>query len=248
MDTYQAKIYTTVLIASSILISIVIFFIVSIIRQQRRNLELHRLNILTEINTLEKERTRMAADLHDELGPTLSAIRFQVESVDAADEEEQEILNKASKQIDETISRVREIAGNLMPSALIRKGLVNGIQEFLHKLSHPSLAIEFKHSLTDEIPQDKSINIYRIIQEIIQNTIKHAKASKLLIQIEQKEKNICVVCEDNGVGFNYKKIINDQTGLGLRNLKSRAEIMGGKMDVLSVPGKGSQFKFVIPIN
>lgn len=248
MHAQQTQIYTAILITCVLIGSIILYFIFSIIRQQKRNLELHRLNILTEINTLEKERTRMAADLHDELGPTLSAIRFQVESVEAMDEQEQQILQKAGKQIDDTISRVREIAGNLMPSALIRKGLVTGVNEFIHKLPHPSLQIEFTHHLSDEISQEKSINIYRIIQEIIQNTIKHARASKLLIQINQVEDRLHIVCEDNGVGFHYNQLSKEQSGLGLRNLNSRTEIMGGKMDVYSVPGKGTQFRFIIPLS
>ncbi|MER3471791.1 MAG: sensor histidine kinase [Chitinophagaceae bacterium] len=247
MDANEAKIYSAVLIASLFLSSIVIFFIISIVRQQRRNLELHRQNILTEINTLEKERTRIAADLHDELGPTLSAIRFQVESVEVDDEEEQEILQKAGKQIDETIGRVREIASNVMPSALIRKGLINGLVDFISKFSHPTLQIEFQHDVKDDLSQENSINIYRIIQEIIQNTAKHAHASKLLIKIEQKKNLLHIICEDNGLGFNYNNIIKQPSGLGLRNLKSRVEIMKGKMDVYSVKEKGTQFNFIIPM-
>lgn len=247
MDPEKAKIFTAILTSAILIGSIIIYFIISIIRQQRRNLELQRLNILTEINTLESERARMAADLHDELGPTLSSIRFRIESVEAADEEEQVMLTKAGSQINDTIARIREIAGNLMPQSLIRKGLITGTTEFIHQFAHPTLNIQFGHSIQTELSQEKSINIYRIIQEIIQNTAKHAQATKLVIQLIEEKGKLVLLCEDNGTGFNYQQIVREKTGIGLRNLKSRTEIMGGKMTVYSVSGKGSQFRFEVPL-
>src|SRR5688500_15662821 len=109
MDPYQTKIYTAVLITSVVLGVIIGYFIISMIRQQRRTLQLQRMNILAEINAIEKERTRMAQDLHDELGPTLTVIKFEVDSAEAKSEEDRELLQKASGQLNDAVAKIREI-------------------------------------------------------------------------------------------------------------------------------------------
>src|ERR1051325_216225 len=129
MDSQEARIYTVILIISVTLGFIIAYFIVSIIRQQRRNMRLQKANILAEIAAMEKERMRIAADLHDDLGPILSVIQFQVDNVEGVQGEEKQQLIEASRHVDSLIGRVREIANNLMPSALHRKGLMTAIEE-----------------------------------------------------------------------------------------------------------------------
>jgi len=246
MDTNQTKIYTAILISSLLIGTIIVYFVVSLIRHQKRNLELHRLNILSEITTLEKERARMAADLHDELGPILTSIKFNVSSIEVPDKEDDLLLKKSSGQIDDAINRIREIARDLMPATLTRKGLRDGLDDFISNL-HLHLHIQFEYLLQSEVPQEKGIHIYRMIKEIIQNTIRHAAATKLLIRLEEEKNYIRIICEDNGNGFDYEKIIQSQKGIGLRNLKSRAELLGGKFDIYSVKGKGTQHTITIPL-
>jgi len=248
MDSQETLLFNVIAITSIVLGIIITFFIISIIRQQRRNLELHRLNILAEITTLEKERTRIAADLHDELGPLLSAIKFKINSVDTVDEEDQQQLEGASHHLDDMIRRLREIAANLMPSVLLRKGLVAAVRLFTENIAPGQLRITFNHPTLPEIPQEKSINTYRIIQEITHNTLKHARASHLVIDMSLKGQTLVLKTEDNGVGFVIGQKMRDSSGLGLRNLKSRAEIMGGTFTAESAPGKGTSYLFEIPLN
>jgi two-component system, NarL family, sensor kinase len=248
MDSQETNIYNAILITAAVLGTIIIYFVISIVRQQRRNLELHRLNILAEINTLEKERTRIAADLHDELGPILSAIKFKINSVDAADEEDQYQLEKASAHIDDLITRLRQIAANLMPNTLVRKGLVAALEEFFNNTAQFSTHITFTHGKLPEISPEKSVNIYRIVQEIVHNTVKHAKAKELLIDLSVRNNMLVLSAKDNGVGFDYQQRLKENSGLGLRNLKSRAEIMGGTVTIESRPMKGTLSIFEIPLN
>lgn len=248
MDSQETNIYNAVLITALVLGTIIGYFIISIIRQQRRNLELHRLNILAEITTLEKERARIAADLHDELGPILSAIKFKINSVDTPDEEDQYQLDKASAHIDDLIGRMRAIAANLMPNTLVRKGLVAALHEFINNITPSATHITLQHTELPEINQEKSINIYRIVQEIVHNTAKHAKASELQIEIMTRANNLILTTHDNGVGFDYHNKLKENSGLGLRNLKSRAEIMGGNVSIESRPAKGTSYIFEIPLN
>ena len=123
MDAQEARIYMAVIITVVVLGIIIGYFAISVIRQQRRNMELQKANALAEISAMERERARIAIDLHDDVGPVLSVIKFRVDNANVSDAEEQEELKKASAQLDEVIARMREVSNNLMPSVLQRKGL-----------------------------------------------------------------------------------------------------------------------------
>lgn len=249
MDAHQAKIFTAILISSFTLGTVIVYFVISILRQQSKNLKLQRLNILTEINAIEKERTRLAQDLHDELGPLLTVIKFEINSVEAKSDDDQLLLKRVSSQLDDSISKMREVARNMMPTVLLRKGLKTALEEMINQTNEYSpLLVQFHYRIEINIDQERSINIYRIIMEIIQNAIKHSGASELIIQIENREGRLEIITEDNGVGFDYEAIREHDSGLGLRNLKSRVELMGGKFIVHSKISKGTQFIFDVPLN
>jgi signal transduction histidine kinase len=247
MDAQETRLYAAILITSVVLGIIIIYFFISIIRQHRKRLKLYKQSIYTEINTLERERTRMAADLHDEVGPVLAAVKLKLNSLDihnAADELE---VQKTNEQIDNLLRRMREISFDLMPNSLIRKGLPAAINEFVEYCSKSSaLQIKFKF-VPIILTQEQSINLYRIIQEIIHNTIKHARANELLMELRQDAGVIVLATQDDGIGFSYDTKSKEATGLGLRNLLSRTELIGGKMFFESKKGKGTTYIFEIPI-
>ncbi len=248
MDTKEAGIYIAIIITVIVLVVIISFFAISIIRQQKRNLALQKANILAEISAMEKERSRIAADLHDELGPVLSVIKFQVDFAIQSEQIERKELGKASEQLDEIIERMREIANNLMPSALHRKGLVVALEEHISKVgSTIRLKIQLEYPDHLELAEHKAIHVYRTIQEVIHNCVKHAKADKMDIRLERKNGYLTILCRDNGIGFDYPKLSKESKGIGLSSLKNRTEIMGGSLVVESKPGKGSAFLFEIPI-
>jgi two-component system, NarL family, sensor kinase len=248
MNQEQAKLYTAILIGCLVITIIIIYFAVSLVRHQRRALAFNRKNLLQEITTLEKDRSRMAADLHDELGPLLSQVKFRVNSLEVHDPEDQEQLETSSRQIDEVIERIRGIARNLMPGSLLKKGLHTAIKEFVEGLNRNGrVEVHYFNESKLMVDEEKSINIFRTLQEICQNTLKHAKASHLLIKFYDKGNTLHIICEDNGTGFNYEKVYEENRGLGLRNLKSRIDIMGGKLFVTSEEGKGTQYAMAIPV-
>ena len=248
MDPQEARIYIAIIITVFVLGVIIGYFAISVIRQQRRNLELQKANALAEITAMEKERARIATDLHDDLGPVLSVVKFRVDHASLVDNEAKEELHIASEQLDELIARLREVANNLMPSALIRKGLIGAVEEFTRNVTTSSnMVISFTADENIKLGEDKSINIYRVIQEVVQNCLKHAKAKKMEILFEEKKGLLKIICRDNGVGFDYSKLSKESAGIGLRSIKNRSEIMGGNMVVESKPGKGTAFLFEIPI-
>jgi signal transduction histidine kinase len=247
MDTNETKIYTAILIAAAILGIILVFFIITIIRHQRSNLILQKEKIQAEINTLENERKRIASDLHDDLGPLLSAVKLQINNVDLGNREDQEMIEKASMHIDSILSRIREIANNLMPQTLIRKGVIVAIKEFIDNLnSVQPFTINFICNADLILGNDNDIHIYRIVQEIVHNTMKHSKASELTIEIRKLSNKLLILMADNGIGFDYRNIAKSSLGLGLKNLLSRVETMKGILYIDTSPGKGTRYTIEIP--
>ena len=238
--------FKVIAIVSVILGFVIFYFILSIIRRQNEVMKWQQARIKAEIDTLENERRRIASDLHDELGPMLSAVKLQINHLEPSDESEIIALERSSAHIDEIIQRFRDISYNLLPNTLIRKGLVKAVEEFINKLNGAHrILIDFT-SMELTLPPDKEINLYRIIQEIVHNTIKHARASKLLISIETPPGKLLLKTTDDGIGFNYEEKVQVALGLGLLNLYSRAEVLGGQFKVISQPGKGTTFIVDIP--
>jgi signal transduction histidine kinase len=248
MDTQEKDLYNSLLIVVIVMGIVLVYFIFTIVRYQRRSLRLHKDKIRAEIDTLENERRRIASDLHDELGPILSAVKLQINNLESENEGDKLLIDKSSQYIDTIINKLREISNNLMPNTLLRKGLAKAIQEFIDGNSHAyKLSIKFVCENDLNLNQDKEINIYRVVQEIVHNTVKHAKASLLIIRIAVENNHLILSTADNGLGFDYFNQAKENTGLGLRNLQSRAEIMGGEITCISEPGKGTNYTLEIPL-
>jgi two-component system, NarL family, sensor kinase len=248
MDSTEKEIYNIVLIIIGVVGIILAYFIITIIRYQRRSLKLHKEKIRAEIDTLEKERRRIASDLHDELGPLLSAVKLQINSLNTTDPDDESVIVKASSHLDTIIRKMREISNNLMPNTLVRKGLQKAITEFIDNNRNVyGLEIRFICEQDLHLNQQKEVNIYRIIQEICHNTVKHAQASLLIIKIIIEGDRLLLMTADNGKGFDYFNKVKDNPGLGLRNLQSRTEVMGGDLLCRSESGKGTTYTIEIPI-
>lgn len=248
MDAKETSFYTAVLIVSIILGIIIGYFIVSIIRQQRRNIALYRQSVLAEITAMEKERARIAADLHDELGPMLSAIKLKINSFELSDADDVVQVEKTNLHIDGLIKRMREISYDLIPNTLIRKGLVMALKEFIEFVNQAnSFKIEFVVEEPLAISEQKSIHLYRIAQEIINNTMKHSGGNTLQIQLKQSNGILFLSTTDNGKGFDHYAASKGNGGIGLRNILSRTEIIGGQMFVESQKNEGTKYSFEIPV-
>jgi len=248
MDAKETTLFTAIIVSAVIIGSILAYFIISIIRHQRRNQRLYKSKIMAEVTTLEKERSRMASDLHDELGPVLSSVKLKVNCLDIETEEDKLQLEKINGNIDDIIQRMREISNDLMPSTLVRKGLVAAVNEAIEKTSKSGgLKIIFQNEEPVALETEKAIHVYRIIQEVIHNTIKHAQATSLHINLARKNSKLILTTKDDGIGFKHSRILQEASGLGLRNLLSRTEILDGEMYIDSSKEKGTEYVFELPI-
>jgi signal transduction histidine kinase len=202
---------------------------------------------LAEITTLENERARIANDLHDELGLVLSTIKVKLSSIEIDDADDRKELQESSDYLDDMIKRMREISNDLMPTTLLRKGLEPAVEEVVKKISvSKDLKINFHSSDIPMLPNEIAINFYRIILEIIHNTVKHAKAANLIIELKKENDFIFLNTQDDGIGFNYTSAMKGNPGLGLRNLLSRTDVMNGSLFIESKVNIGTKYSIQIP--
>lgn len=189
----------------------------------------------------------MAHDLHDELGPVLSAVKMKINSFDLTDKEDKIQVEKTNQHLDDVLRRIREISFNLMPNSLLRKGLAPAVKEFVEYLNNNTKTTFSFKAENLKLEEQTAVNIYRIIQEIVHNTIKYADATTLKMELKKSKNNIVLLIKDNGIGFDYKKESDENIGFGLKSLLRRTEIMNGKMYIESAIGKGTEYTFEIPL-
>ncbi len=251
MDELNLKITIVGLVGFAVLTLLVILFVITIIRNHRIKVNIERDQILKDIQLLEKERSRIAADLHDELGSLISAIKINLECLDTSENPENiAILEKTGTYIDTTMQKIREISNNLMPKILEQSGIIAAVTDFINMIDVKSkINIKFSHELIDEssIPEEYKPHLFRIIQELLNNAVKHAKATQILIQIVLKNQNLIMTIKDNGIGFDENIDITKIKSDGLRNIVRRAELINGKVILESQLNIGTNYTIEIPL-
>lgn len=198
----------------------------------------------------EKERERIARELHDGIGVLLSTASIHFSSVeDKADKETSEMLKKANKLLKEAGHEVRQISHNMMPGVLAKFGLLEAIEDIFDEAEEAGeLNVEVNIVCGDQrLPENMEIMIYRVIQEMLNNTLKHAKASKVSFNITRFDELIQMVYSDNGIGFDEQELPHDKN-LGLSGIRSRVEYLGGTIELKSEKGKGVSYFIDIPLS
>lgn len=191
----------------------------------------------------ELERHRVARDLHDGLGGHLTAMRLQISS-----EGNLPVLAGIKSQLDQMISDVRLIAHNMMPENLSRSGLLVALEDLCTSMQHGAVAIELQcNGLSNNIAENMQVNIYRIIQELINNAIRHGNADQIIVQCLQNEQGFLIGVDDNGEGFDVEAVVEANGGMGLKNVQMRVEYLNGKMNILSQPGVGTSVNIEIHV-
>lgn len=233
----------------SVLIGVVIvFFFVSIVRYHRRYIKLQRERTNAEIKIQEAERKRIANDLHDSFGSILSAVKMNISNIETHSAADAELVAKSGRHIDDVIANLRRISYNLLPSTLERKGVVQALEDFVRNVQTPgSLRIELEAPPALAVPPEKGVHVFRVLQEIIQNTVKHAGARSLHIRLAAAGGFLVVTTRDDGRGFDADRAKGESTGLGLKSIESRVELLGGKLERESQPGKGTAYVLRIPV-
>lgn len=201
------------------------------------------------IEAEEKERVRIAADLHDGIGQLLSAAKMNLHAVEEnfTNETQKNILEKAISLVDESAKEIRSVSHNIMPNALIKSGLGFAVKDFIQKLDNKKLQVNVNATgLNAKLNTNIEIVVYRIIQECVNNVIKHSKANRLDISLINENDFLEIMIEDNGVGFDVQKALN-KDGIGLKNIKTRVEYLKGTLDIDSKENNGTMMAIHIPL-
>jgi PAS domain S-box-containing protein len=195
------------------------------------------------IDTQENERKSFAENLHDELGPFLSGIKLYIDEISSSDiskKEKDKLISYLQEMTDEAIAQTRSISNKLMPNVLINYGLFRAIQKFCQGLSATSkINITLDFNKPDK-SYDKRIEVtlYRIIIELINNTLKHANASEIKIKMNDSNTILRLIYQDNGKGFAMEQLHEKEEGLGMQNIISRVKLLNGNVNIWSQPGNG----------
>nr|WP_321411731.1 ATP-binding protein [uncultured Carboxylicivirga sp.] len=198
----------------------------------------------TIILTEEKERRRFAQELHDGIGPLLSTTKLYLEWFDKpnANINKSIIINKMKETIEETFNSIQEISNNISPNTLNSFGLDTAIHKFIQRLKNVSdINFKYHNDFNSRLNIQLEITIYRILCELINNSIKYANANKILMKIESNH-GVNVHYHDNGVGFNPLEISKKGSGFGISNIKARVLSLGGQFSLKSTPGEGMNVK------
>lgn len=198
----------------------------------------------------EMERRRLAKEIHDGIGPLMSTIRLNLDGVKTelahTSSKTLQKVNNMGQLVQQVATDIRQISHALMPSALIDFGIVEAIEHLCSKIDDSEmLQIEFFHKGIDgRLAPNIELNIYRIIQELLNNSLKYAEAKYIQIQMVQRNKKIVLTVEDDGLGFDQNAIPN---GIGLRNIQTRVNLLNGYFTFDTQKGKGVFSTVEIPV-
>lgn len=198
----------------------------------------------------ENERQRIAKDLHDGIGQMMSVAKMNLSALETnlqfANEKQQNSYGTIIKLVDESCREVRNVSHNMMPNALLNNNLAEALRTFSNQLDHPELNIQlYTQGLDNKMNGNMETILYRVIQECVNNVIKHAEASVLDISVIKDEDGISATIEDNGAGFDSSGEVLVE-GIGLKNIRSRILFLKGTVEFVSSPGAGTLVSLHIP--
>ncbi|GAB4159798.1 MAG: hypothetical protein Tsb0033_14820 [Winogradskyella sp.] len=195
----------------------------------------------------EKERQRIANDLHDDLGGLMATVKLHFNAL--KDKNSTELFDKTNQLIDEAYDKVRSVAHAKNSGVIAKQGLLKAVEHMAEKVSSSNqIEIEvLDHGLEQRLENSLELTLFRIIQELITNVIKHAKATEATIHLTNHEDSINIMVEDNGKGFNPNQITKTNKGMGISSIDKRVELLDGKLTIESEKDKGTTVIIDIPL-
>jgi PAS domain S-box-containing protein len=201
------------------------------------------------INAQEKERADIGKDLHDNVNQILTTAKLYLEMAKHEDADKTDLINRCSVNISDAINEIRSISRSLVPASIGDLGLVVSIQDLVENINATrrlEVAFHYKGRIDESIDEKRKLMLFRIIQEQVNNVLKHAGATRLIIELVLDEKMIALSIQDNGKGFEPEKA-KGKKGVGLSNITSRTQLFNGKVTIIAAPGKGCTLNINVPI-
>jgi signal transduction histidine kinase len=203
------------------------------------------------VKSQEEERKRMAKDLHDGLGSMLSGIKMSLSTMKGnavMTQENVQVFERALNMLDNSIRELRRVAHNLMPETLIKFGLTAALKDFADFINQSNALKAIFQQVGQERRLESTIelSVYRLANELINNALRHAAATELIIQLHYETASITLTIQDNGRGFNMDEV-NQTAGAGWSNIRSRVEYLKGSVDLATKHGEGTSVTIHIPL-
>ena len=222
--------------------------------QHIEKLESEKLLTATEavLKGEEQERSRLAKDLHDGLGGLLSGIKYSFQNMKEnliMTQENAQVFERSLDMLDSSIHEMRRVAHNLMPESVFRFGLDSAVRDFCADIDNSGV-LKLNYQSFGMVPglpeQSVSVAVYRIVQELVNNMVKHSEASHGLVQLTKSESTLLVDVEDNGKGMDHD-MTKESHGIGWKNIMSRVEYIKGKLSIDTGSGKGTSIHIEVPL-
>lgn len=247
MGTQERKIFIAFGIVSAFIGLVILFFIINLLNQQRRYRQLQKEKLNSEINASEMERNLIATELHNDIGPYLSSVKMRLDVIVTAQSVE---LDACKAALDKCVQQVRGMAKAMAPLSIFEIPFQDALKMYIQEVNvHGTLKVVLTELDIVPLIPDQNNQIYRILQEIIQNTIKHAQASSLHIEISREGDNTMLIrTSDNGVGYELEKVrAANKLGMGLLGIQSRIDYLNGSISSSAENKSGTRYNIRIPI-
>jgi two-component system NarL family sensor kinase len=262
----NARLMNWLLGSASLFLLVVLVFALMIYRGNKKLLAQKELSYQQHLNEMEQEqqlkfsqavlqgeeqeRRRLARDLHDGLGGMLAGakINLSAQIEDTFSQNQRTELEKITLQLDHSVTELRRIAHNMMPVNLLKFGLTTALKDLCESLMSDNTHIDFQAlGIEDSLREEVQLHIYRIVQELLSNAVRHAHAGNIILQCSQNDHLFFITQEDNGKGFDLATASNAK-GIGLSNIKNRVGFLKGKIDIDSVPNEGTTINIELHVD
>ncbi|MBW8683851.1 tetratricopeptide repeat-containing sensor histidine kinase [Chitinophaga rhizophila] len=248
----NSRLYSWLFAITSLFLLVVASFALLYYRSNKKLLVQKELNHQQQLNEIEqeqrlkfgqavlqgeeRERHRLARDLHDGLGGMLAAVKLNLSAQLSGNGQEGMEMRKVISQVDSSVTELRRIAHNMMPVNLLKFGLETALRDMCESLMTDKLSIDFQAYGVGNLSEEQQIHIYRIVQEMLSNAIKHADATHIILQCSQDGDTFLITLEDDGKGFDTTI---SSKGIGLTNLRNRVGFLNGSIEITSVINEGT---------
>jgi len=242
------------LVAAVLVLTVLLIRAIRYSRERMRHLReseerLFRQKQITEAVILaqEKERTEIGKELHDNVNQILGASNLYINTAMTDEEMRQELLERSTQLVSNAINEIRKISKSLITPGLREIGLIESIGDVMDDLKVAKnkmvIDLDLQNISEEQIEDRRKLTLFRIVQEQLNNIVKHAEATRVLIRLSGEQDQIVLTVADNGVGFDVSR---HRKGVGITNIISRAELFAGKVEIQSSPGEGCMLTVSLP--
>ena len=248
MVTNETKIILALLIAAIMMAAILFSFVLFLCRYHYTYRAMSRQKLSAEMQACEQERKRIAADLHDDIGPLLALAKLQAECVVKDASNNRGLLKEVIQHIDCSLHAIRSLHQNLSPPLLQHRSLEEALRLLVKKVAAAGvMQVSFICKPLPCIPDTMATSVYRIIQELVNNSIRHSGGTHLHVLLKYRKPFLAIHVRDNGKGFCMEEVMQRGAGTGLHNIISRAELLHATIDIDASCTTGTHICMLVPV-